>query len=381
MVKDSGIYPVKSSVSKKFWILISGLLGSFLFLGGLGVKMVFLQFLGVVIGMLILVLAIFLKREIVLPSGFFLYTLFLILFFVHTVIISQDRAKSLEYFSLFFGGGLFWLIFYNLGKEFRPWIDKLIIILGLVFGGLFIYHNYFVEAQIKPRSLYFLSSIYRNHNHLGDFWAVVLIITAFFLARKPKNVLLWALVPLGVYFLAISQSRASYVALAVGAIYLAKVKDWVNKYKIISKIFTLLIVALFLYIGTQKSILFSRPYFVQGILGFVRNPQGVGVGNFGIISSDVANHILGMSGFSTSAHNIVLEVMTGMGVLGVIFVVWLVTILVELSRYKDQKSLIYRAVFFAVTANFFFDATYFIPGMLWLWFGSLGLSQGEKSAT
>ena len=75
------------------------------------------------------------------------------------------------------------------------------------------------------------------------------------------------------------------------------------------------------------------------------------------------------------AHNIVLEVVVGVGVLGVFFVAWLIKVLLDIVR--RGKSL-YSALFVALTVNFFFDTTYYIPTMIWLWFIFLGFSQ--KSA-
>jgi len=136
----------------------------------------------------------------------------------------------------------------------------------------------------------------------------------------------------------------------------------------------LVFVALFVFAGAQKITLFSRPYFVQGIVGFVRNPLGIGMGNFIIVSSDSANHLWGMDAFSSIAHNIVLEILTGMGVFGFIFLAWLVIILKDVWHNNKTKDIIYQALFVTLGVNFLFDTTYFISTMLWLWFGSLGLS-------
>ncbi|MFV1917611.1 MAG: O-antigen ligase family protein [Patescibacteria group bacterium] len=358
------------------WLLMAAIIGVFFFIGGLGIEVDVVQYFGVLVGVLLVSLTWLLKRKIKLPRGIILYSLFLILFIAHSFKVSIYSKKSLEVFSLFFGGGLFWVAAYNLRDELRPYFDKIIIIFGLIFAGLYFFNNLFGDPTlVKPWSLYAQASAFVNHNHIGDLWAVVLTVAAFYAAKKPKSLYIWILIPLGVYLLVASQSRSAYVALAVGVSCLAKELGLIGRYKKAFVLFIVLILALFLYVGTQKSILFSRPYYMQAIVGFIRTPQGVGVGNFGIISKDPANHILGLSGFSSVAHNIVLEVMTGLGILGLVFVGWFIKILYELWKKSSSKELVYKATFFALTANFLFDTTYFIPVMLWLWFTALGLSQ------
>jgi O-antigen ligase len=368
----------KKMIFKKniFWNFISLVIGALLFFGGLGVEMAVVYYFGVLIGFLMLVLALVWRGKLKLPNGFFIYVLFLVLF-LGSLLWSHDAKKSFEYFALFLGGGLFWLASYNLKKELGLWMDKLVVVLGLVFGGLFIFSHYFGEAQIRPWSLYLPYTAYLNHNNIGDFWAVVLTVIIFYILKKPKNLGYWLLAILGAYFLLMSQSRSAYVVLAVGVVFLFTKGNWHIDYKKIFAVFILLAAGLFILTGASKTTLLSRPYFVQALLGFVHNPWGVGIGNFGIISSDSANHIWGLSHFSSNAHNIVLEIMTGMGIFGLVFVAWLFKIIYDLWLKKFTQNLIYQAVFFALATNFFFHSTYFVPTMLWLWFMVLGLAQAD----
>lgn len=350
-------------------------IGTLLFFGGLGVEKVIVQYDGVLVGILMLILVALWKGRVKFPKGFLLYILFLLLLGAN-LIWSKDTKATFEYLVLFTGGGFFWLTFYNLKREFAPYLDKLIVILGVVFAGLFIVNHYFGAQQVRPWSLYLPYTAYFNHNNIGDFWAVVLTVVGYQII-KHKRRWYWLLVALGAYLLFMSQSRAAYVALAAGIIYLSKGKGWAAKYKKILALFIFLAAGLFILVGASKLTLLSRPYFVQAIAGFVHNPFGVGVGNFGIISSDPENHIWGLSHFSTIAHNIVLEIISGMGILGIVFVAWLFRIAENLWEEKSPKALVYRAIFFALLTNFLFHSTYFIPAMLWLWFMSLGLSQNR----
>lgn len=361
---------------KTFWKLVLIVLGVFLFLAGLGIELLFVKICGLLIAVLLLGLAQIWKRKLKLPPGIVLYILFL-LAFEASLIWSRNRGVTADHLISFIAGGLFWIAFYNLRDELGSRLDKVIIALGIAFGGMFIASHYFGETPIRPWSLYLPYTGYFNHNNIGDFWALVLVIVSFYLIKKPKSFLYWGLVPLGFYFLAMSQSRSAYIALLVGIVYLFKSQGWITKYK---KIFTVLVfsvLALFLFIGSQKSILLSRQYYLQGLMGLIHNPFGVGMGNFDIISLDPANHLWGLSGYSSVAHNLILEVTAGMGLLGIFFVIWWIRRLVELWNRKDKKNLIYRTAFFTLTANLFFHSTYFVPTMLWLWFITLGLSQSK----
>jgi O-antigen ligase len=361
---------------KNFWKFILVLVGALLVLGGLGIETDIVQYVGVAVGILLLVLSVVWRKKIELPPGSLLYIIFLALMLL-SMTWSKDRQASFEYLVLFSGGGLFWAAFYNLKKEFEGGFDKLVIILGLIFGILFIVSSLLGGDLISGKSLYLHTSVYKNHNHLGDLWAVVVLISGYYLIKTRKR-LYWPIISLGICFLAISLSRAAYVALAAGLIYLFVKQNWLIKHKKALKLFALVFVGLFVFAGAQKITLFSRPYFVQGIVGFLRNPLGVGMGNFSIISSDLANHLWGMDAFSSIAHNIVLEILTGMGVFGFTFLAWLVIVLKDVWRNNKTKNIIYQALFVALGVNFFFDTTYFIPTMLWLWFASLGLAQLRK---
>ena len=114
--------------------------------------------------------------------------------------------------------------------------------------------------------------------------------------------------------------------------------------------------------------------------GLIRHPFGVGVGSFKIISGDEANHWLGSRNCSLLAHNIILEFISGMGVLGFMFIVWLINRSVDLVTQKVSKHLVWEGVFIGILVNFLFDATYFVPAMLWLWFMVLGLAQRDKES-
>lgn len=364
---------------KLFWKVTLATLVIIFVLGGFGIKVELVQYFGVLIGALLIILIWLQKRKIILPKYIIPYSLFLILFLLHTFSVSVNLKKSLEVFSLFLSGGLFWVVTYNHRKELSPYFDKLILFLGIFFAGLYFGNTFFGDPDlVRPWSLFANYSAYKNHNNIGDFWAVVLTVVIYYLSKNPRNIYFWLMTFLGGYLLYISQSRAAYVALAAGVIFLANAKGWVAKYKRITSLFLIVAIFLFLIIGTQKTTIFTRQYYVQGILGFIHNPQGVGVGNFDVISSSPENHIFGLTHFSSVAHNLPLEIVSGMGILGVVFIYWLFRVVREIWESENKQTLIYRAVFLTLFVNFFFHSSYFIPTMFWMWFIALGLAQNSK---
>ena len=358
-----------------FWHFILLLVGALLFFGGLGMEVARVQYFGVLVGLVILFLAKLCKRRVDLPHGFRLFSLFLFAFLI-SIIWSQDRRRSFEFLVLFIGGGLFWLGFYNLREKFKKGFPWMLIFLGLAFGELFAISEYFGGLGFNYLSLFLPVTPARQHNHLGDFWALVLIVAAYLLTKKKRKIAL-LLIVLGGFFLTMSLSRASYVALIVGILYLF-IRKGLVKHKRLIWFFIALSTTLFLYAGTKKSTLLSRPYFIQAIAGFLHHPLGVGVRNFPAISSDPANQLFSMRGFSVLAHNIILEFMTGMGIIALVFIAWLTQIGQAVWQNKSSKTFLFQALFVALSINFLFDYTYIIPTMLWLWFMTLGLSYDEK---
>ena len=347
--------------------------------GGLGLYLQSVRLMGVLFAVAALVLLLFSRQKLNLPKGFFLFFVFLVLLGAN-VAWSREKLATLEYLVMFAGGGVIWLLFYNMGEKFKANFERLLLILGIVFGvSLIINWLVFPELPVRPWSLYLPGPTSRMHNHLGDLWATVVIIVVHKLLTKPRW-WHWVVSAMGVYFLAISLSRSAYLALAVGIVYLFNQLGLTKKFKRLYIIFLLLVTGLFLYAAFFKSTLLARPYFGQVLWGLFKWPWGVGVGNFGIISSDIHSpwwdwQRVGI--ISSLTHNIILEILAGMGILGFIFVGWLTHVLMDL--FKHSKQTLFSAVFLAITVNFMFDTTYYIPTMLWLWFASLGLAQvGEN---
>ncbi|KKU04133.1 MAG: hypothetical protein UX88_C0001G0031 [Candidatus Woesebacteria bacterium GW2011_GWC2_47_16] len=351
--------------------LILVLTGILLFLGGLGFERDLIQISGLIFG-LISVLFVYLKnKKISFPYGFSYYLVFLLLALL-TQIWSLGSQKGIEYLFLFTSGGLFWLFFYNLklDKKFSEIFGWSLIILGILFALIYLI-SVLLNEQLSWS--FSLSAPYtQNHHHLGDFWVLPIL----FLLNKimgEKKILYWVLISLGISILAFSLSRSAYVSLLLGAAVMLKnhASQTIRKRFLPIGIFFIVI---FLLASFFKTTLYSRIYFLQGVVGVFKHPLGVGLGNFSIVSKELSRAFGSEPDFSTLAHNIFLEVLVGMGILGFAFLAWFFKVGKNILRSPSSKTF-YKAVFFALSANFFFDTTYVIPSMLWLWFISLGLAQ------
>lgn len=343
--------------------------------GGLGLERISVGYLGLTISIILVLLAFSKQNKLLLPRGFSFYSLFLIIFLA-SFLWSNENALSFYYFTLFLSALLFWLGSFNLKEFFAKNIQSIIVALGFIFGLLYL--GYLIKSMptVGFLSLYLPTSNNYNHNHIGDLWSLVLIIISskFLLTRKKEYVLIFVL---GVLFLLISHSRASYLSLAVGTLSLAYWQKGFEKNRLFFKSVLFLCALLFIIAGMSKTTIFSRPYFFQSLMGLIFYPLGVGVGNFGIISSDPMTHIWGMKDFSIVVHNIVLEFFSGLGFLGIVFLIWLLKVCRDVFLKAGKDNFLYPSLFFALLSNFLFDSTYFIPTMLWIWFILLGISQAD----
>jgi hypothetical protein len=265
-------------------------------------------------------------------------------------------------------GGIFWVSTYNLKDKKELGFERLMVFLGISYSLLYLLFT-IQGKNFGSWSLVFPASSY--HHHIGDFWAVVLAAVSVSLVDKKSLLKKVPITLFGLIFVALSLSRSAHLALGAGIIFVflkaGKIK---RRY-----IYLLLGIASIFFIATgfSKPTLLARPYFVQGAVGLFRNPIGVGMGNFGEISADPLNQIGEMDSFSTNAHSVIFEVLAGIGFFGFVFIYWLTKKVMDI--WGQNNNLAPKASFIALTVNFLFDSTYFIPTMLWIWFILLGLSE------
>lgn len=350
-------------------------LGVLFLLGGLGggIAGIWVSFLGVGASFIYLLFFTFKAKNLIVPKGFGVYLVFLALL-LSNVFFSSKKDSTLNYFLIYLSGGIFYLLFYNLAEKIENGFEKLLLTVGLIFAALLAIFFIFKGLPTTPGSLFLPAASYRNHNHIGDFWVILLIVGVYRFLQGRQKLYLFILA-LGVILEAISLSRSAYLGVIVALAYLFWKKGGFLSNQKAFKASLSVFLGLFLIGSFFKSTLFSRAhYFVQAAYGAFKYPFGVGVGNFELVSKDPQSHLFGLGNFSTMTHSIVLEFWVGMGIFAIVFVVWLIK---TILRLRNANNLLFFALWIAVLVNFLLDSTYIIPTMVWVWFCLLGLAENR----
>lgn len=361
---------------KKITSIILLLVSLSLILGSVGTEKVLVEVFGLLAALVSISLIYFKKKYLIKPPYFLLYLVFLSFLGIY-VVISPETFYSVSFFTLYLSSGAFYLLSVNKKRELETKLPIIIVGLGILMGVVHFINKFYFGNQIVPWSLYAISNGYKNHNHIADLWALVLLVTSYWGIKKKKSLYFLFFVP-GIYFFAISLSRSAYLSLIVGLLVFVISKGIKVGKKVFIPIFALALF-FFVYAGIFKTTLYSRPYFFQAIAGFLEKPFGVGIGNFGSVSQNPQFHIFGMDGFAGVVHNIALEFISGMGVFGFLFLVFFGLVLYQAWKVKDK--VLGKALLFALTANLLFDSTYFIATMVWLWFMFAGVILGKNAKT
>lgn len=316
------------------------------------------------------------RKRVEIPKNFLIITAFVIVLAAYLFFI-KEKVNPFNYLCVFAISTIFWLIFHNL-KQGREILFNLILKLTLTYSVLYLITKIFKLDSVPLSKLYFMENIGSRHYHIGDLWAFTLVLI---LGKNwgNFNIKTWLLIDLGFLFLVLSNARSAYVSLILGFLYLISRKIGNGNYKkIIPGVFIALVIALFIFASASKTTLLSRPYFLQSIEGFVKYPLGIGMGNFKQIGMEYYAKNGDTSKFSLYTHNIFLEALSGVGVFSIFFLYFLyVTVKDVLSEKK--RNLEWGAVILAILANFMFDTTYTIPGMIWIMFMFLGV-YGNRSS-
>lgn len=357
--------------------LIILLLIALLFFGGLGVVVLEVKLCIFLVGILLIALSVTRESKLLMPKYFKLYLIYLLIL-AFSLLWARSRNSAIGYLVLYIDGGLFWLIFYNFPQQIKKLFLSGLIFLGFVFGGIFIYTQ--VSGRIDVNAFNLISPVWYDskHIHLGDYWMICLVFLYYFFMRErivAKKIQLLVLILAGFYFLIASSTRSALVGLGVGIFYLSYKKFFQKKYKKFSYALIAMLVLVFLWISSSRTTIFSRDYIVQGIVGVFNKPFGVGMGNFYVTSSNVKNQIFGLNQVSSVAHNLIIENVSGVGTLSLVFIIWFFLIIIDQLR---QKVNLYNVLFLTLALNFMFDFTYAIPTIFCLWFAFLGLSQAKS---
>ncbi len=316
------------------------------------------------------------KGSITAPKNFWGMALFSIIINIYLFFIRADTNPFVFPFT-FTLGILFWLLFYNLKKSGQI-LQYLILTLVLLYSGFYAITKIFNIDLVKFAQLFFAEGLMSRHYHIGDLWALVLV---FLLTKKlgKFDLKTWLLIDVGFLFLVLANARSAYLSLIAGFLYFLTRRLEHGEYKkLIPSIIIGLVTLLFIFSSVSKTTLFSRPYFAQSVESFFKYPLGVGLGNFKQISLEYYGQSGDASQFSLYTHNIFLEALSGVGVFSILFLYFIYTTTKEVIT-EQKRNLVWGAVYLAITANFMFDTTYTIPGLVWIWFMTLGVFQSKES--
>lgn len=324
-----------------------------------------------------------------------LFSCFLITIFTSTL-FSINISNSIQFLLLFVSLFFAFILSYNYGNQLEKPMTNLIFSLSFLFILYTLFLNFQVLNLFLPQNGYqFVYSRLGSHNHLGDFLTLPIIISIYNLYNRKRVILSLALCLLLLPIVLLSYSRSAYLTIALTTvfihIYYLQKKHSLSS-KLVSRIVILItiltagffIIATTYQAGKQpissvvnkelvkkgnlkyKDISGNRPeYARQAVLSIQKHPIfGVGPNNFLLVSKQYSPNI---SSITETAHNIILEILVGQGLLG--FITFALLILIVLI--KSQKNALFF-VFLAMLINFQTDYTYQIYSFLLLFFALAG---------
>ncbi len=294
-----------------------------------------------------------------IPPGFFSLLTFTALLNLFPFFINET-VNPLRYALNFNLGVLGYLFFYNYNQSFHL-ITKSIKYLSFLYAGLYLLSFIFPIELAKFAFFIFPQTDPTIHFNLGLIWGFYALTEVAQKGVKVKP----HLIIITLVFAVISFNRTVILGIILGLLYLAngEVSKIFTKWKVG---FTLLSIIILLFMGLSKTTIFNRPYFFQSIKVFFDNIWGVGLGNFGLVSS------------STSfAHSILLEIVSGLGIFSIPFVVWMFKVYKNLTTV-GQENFFIKSVQLSTLVILLFTPNYIIFGFMWFWFLCIGIEEEES---
>jgi|GEM_PF-4329166 len=351
------------------WLIV-GLLSLALLMGGVGfpVSLVF-KWGGVITLLSLLVVSFVQKSKVSLPKGWRLWVVFW-LYSLIAIWWSHNPYAAGEWQTSWLIATICWVVGYRSLRE-REMVG---IVVGLGVGFLVVAVMLAIFSPNHMSTMSFVEWATINHHHLGDWWSLGVVAIVGYQVKGGKGWWKWILVILGIVIVGYSQSRSAIVATVVGVGYLW----WEGRTRTLRTRgfggLVALMGAMFVGIGVRKTTLFSRIYFLEGVQGLIKQPMGVGMGSFVEISREYSRQIYySKEVWSSYAHNLPLEVLSGLGIVGGgLFVWWLGR---RIWQLREKSGGVVAAIWIATLTNMLFDYTYMIPAYLWIWFLALGVWQ------
>lgn len=352
----------------------------FFLIGGLGYRASVVQDFGIFAGVIIAFLAWGMNRwRLVVPKYFWLYMFFVAIigWDVMTRGVSFDSPK---FFSLLFAGGFFWLAFYMVsmsryGKEVLHNVHNYLLGLGWIY---YLGFEWFKNSAIDKSDFTFgfIQALTFEHNHLGVFWAILLV--SLMINKSSTKPYVWYRVMsfvLGGYLIAISQARSAYLLVLIAMVAYYKNEIFTKKLR--------RLVPLIMVVGLTSSIVISlnKPvrllnFYTPAILAIKQFPFGFGIGNFREASAFYAYLYGTVDYITTLAHNLFFEMTVGVGVIGFIYWGWYALVVHQyFENVNEKRKNYFMVMFMAISVLFMVDPGYVIPTLYWLWMAFLGMGQ------
>jgi len=313
-----------------------------------------------------------------------LYAVFIFFLVVSTALsinIAQSAPGLLIYPSLFFVS----VIAYNYRNETKAWIFNFLIVASLLLMATSLVGLFYPLTGFS-----LLYSRLNDHNNLGDFLLIPMIIGSFLVFEgKRKNtglIILLSSVP--IFLISFSRSAfTAYIAIVI-TMFLVLKKKSEYFYKVVLIVFVLIGIFYFIpnvnldsccsviskYVSHRDDIISHRnSFFLSGVRAIRDYPIfGVGFGNFGAASFRYNDlHLF----WSRTSHNIFLDMATELGLPAMLAFLGVVIYAIK----KSRKDIVFF-VFLGLLANFQMYYSFKIYSVLFIFFILLGLMFEDKRA-
>lgn len=316
------------------------------------------------------------KEKIFFPKKLtFLWLGFSIFDFISTI-LSLNHELSIERFLLYQSAYLIGIFFYNHKNEYKKIIEKLIIIIGIIFTIAFFLKDYLLSKpylfDVNQLYNFYFPAFLTKNNHLGVILGIVIFL---FLIRK--NFLFSGLFfPIYIF----SFSRSAYISLLITIILYflntkkKEIKKLNKKLLIINFIFFIVvfIFSVFLFVPRGDFLSSHHLYILEAIFGFRDRPFfGYGPGNFVEISRRYASRLAGT--FGEVSHNLFSDILSESGIFSFIFFSFFIF---QLLKNKEKNKYFY--IFVYLLTNFIFSYLYSIKSVFVLFLITIGLFYKEE---
>lgn len=327
----------------------------------------------------------------------FIGVLVYIVYLLFISLFSLNRQISFEWIVFFL---MLFFLFWSLQQQWSK-IEKLFLYSLLGLGVFFCMYASALKLfpllflYVRPHSGYqYVYSLFGSHNHLGDFLVFPLIISFYYYIKEKKQIFLWLFISFIPFFL-FSYSRSAYISFIIGFILLFYTfqKQVIKQHvSIVSS--TLIISILFFFLTSnallnsksqgiagflglsQKSFVEDREgYILQGLKGFLEHRYyGIGPGNFEYISKQFVEI---PHAWTSSSHNIFMDVLVETGTVG--FVIFVFFVIVLLKTVKKNSTSIYTVLLLSWFAMVQLDYLHLLYSYLLLFpFFLVGLLDSAK---